>query len=342
MNRLVTTDNGGFPFVLDDLRWVLSTDDAGLIEAFSSMLRSISENMILDGCVFSGDIESSGAITAGWIMLDGEIIKVDAQSGLVEPNIYFNKVDTFDSAGNKQFEDATFHDTYKKTRGVITSTVSNLQYNGSTLSQLIFRQATPTQTGMLETSTNAETQAGTDSSKAVTPSSLSSRTATETRTGLAELATTAEATAGTDTERIVTPAGLQSKLSAEYKSTTQLATPGAWTDVSSSMEAGWSGTLQYFIDYLGFIHIYAKQIKKSSNITETTGEIIWDMSGITVLITPEFITDSYDSGGAENRVLHVLRVNPEGSGKGLAIFPEPNDYVANNDISFYITFRLDS
>lgn len=46
-----------------------------------------------------------------------------------------------------------------------------------------------------KTATAAEVQAGTDTSKAVTPAGLSSRTATETRTGLVELATAAEAQA---------------------------------------------------------------------------------------------------------------------------------------------------
>lgn len=50
---------------------------------------------------------------------------------------------------------------------------------------------------------NADTQTGTATDKAVTPAALSSRTATETRTGLAELATQAEVDAG-DSTRIMT------------------------------------------------------------------------------------------------------------------------------------------
>ncbi|MGQ9370522.1 hypothetical protein [Azospirillum sp. A39] len=61
--------------------------------------------------------------------------------------------------------------------------------------------------GLMAAASNAETQAGTATDKAVTPASLSSRTATETRTGLVELATAAEALTGTDTQRAVTPAG---------------------------------------------------------------------------------------------------------------------------------------
>lgn len=56
--------------------------------------------------------------------------------------------------------------------------------------------------------TNAETQAGTSTTRAVTPAGLASRTSTTTRTGIVELATDAEAVTGTDTSRAVTPSGL--------------------------------------------------------------------------------------------------------------------------------------
>lgn len=57
--------------------------------------------------------------------------------------------------------------------------------------------ASATVQGIVELATNAETQAGTDATRAVTPDGLSSRLATETLTGLVELATSAEAQAFT-------------------------------------------------------------------------------------------------------------------------------------------------
>lgn len=71
-------------------------------------------------------------------------------------------------------------------------------YDGSTVFDLIG-------------ASNAETQAGTLTTKPVTPASLASRTATTGRTGLAELATQAEVNAGTDAARIVTPATLAAR-----------------------------------------------------------------------------------------------------------------------------------
>jgi hypothetical protein len=73
-------------------------------------------------------------------------------------------------------------------------------------------QATTTVLGLVFIATNAETQTGTDTVKAVTPSALSARTATETRTGIAEIATDAELTTGTDDSRIVTPLKLKTYL----------------------------------------------------------------------------------------------------------------------------------
>lgn len=61
------------------------------------------------------------------------------------------------------------------------------------------------QKGIVELATDIETQTGTDTTRAITPSALSSRTATQTRTGLIELATAAEANALSDTMRAITP-----------------------------------------------------------------------------------------------------------------------------------------
>lgn len=68
--------------------------------------------------------------------------------------------------------------------------------------------ATELARGVVELATTAEVQAGTDTTRVVTPAGLAARTATATRAGVVELATTAEAAAGTDTVRAVTPQGL--------------------------------------------------------------------------------------------------------------------------------------
>lgn len=72
--------------------------------------------------------------------------------------------------------------------------------------------ASTTQQGIVRLATDAETQAGTNATIAVTPAGLSSRTATETRTGIVELATNAETQTGTDGVRAVTPAALKAAM----------------------------------------------------------------------------------------------------------------------------------
>ena len=68
--------------------------------------------------------------------------------------------------------------------------------------------ASVTSLGVVEIATQTEVNAGTDSTRAVTPATLANRTATETRKGVIEIATQAEVDAGTDHTRAVTPATL--------------------------------------------------------------------------------------------------------------------------------------
>lgn len=75
------------------------------------------------------------------------------------------------------------------------------------------RDASTTVKGIVELATSAEVIAGTDATRAVTPSTLKTLTASASRRGLVELATLAELNTGTDTTRAVTPAGLASYVS---------------------------------------------------------------------------------------------------------------------------------
>lgn len=69
-------------------------------------------------------------------------------------------------------------------------------------------QATETQKGALEIATQVETDAGSDDVRAITPAKLAGRVTSETLAGIIELATQAEVDAGTDPVRAVTPATL--------------------------------------------------------------------------------------------------------------------------------------
>lgn len=131
MNRFKTKDlNGGMPIVLNDLRFLLGQDGyatAGIYKVFEGYLNSFGTDFIISGCVAAG---APGAITEGWIFLDGEIIKVDAHTGT---DTYYEKItDTYHSDGDKTFQDGTTNDTYQQIRAKCTAAAGDLAYNGDT------------------------------------------------------------------------------------------------------------------------------------------------------------------------------------------------------------------
>ena len=136
MDKLKTSATGGFPFVLNDIRQFLGrlSGSQGIYQAFNNLLRGFGDDFIVQGVVASGTTPNI-AITEGWVLLAGELLKVDAQTG-ISTNKTFVKVTTFDSRGNKTFQNATVEDTYEKNRAVATGTGGNLAFNGDTLVEL--------------------------------------------------------------------------------------------------------------------------------------------------------------------------------------------------------------
>ena len=138
MDKLKTSATGGFPFVLDDIRQFLGrlSGSQGIYQAFNNLLRGFGDNFIVQGVVASGS-SPNVAITEGWVILDGELIKVDAQTGIdTATDNKFVKVTTFDSRGNKTFQNATVEDTYEKNRAVVQGTTGNLDFDDNTFSDL--------------------------------------------------------------------------------------------------------------------------------------------------------------------------------------------------------------
>ena len=104
---------------------------------------------------------------------------------------------------------------------------------GTTWKVYGIQEATPdastTVKGVVELATAAETQTGTDATRAVTPAGLASLAATEGRAGLVERASQSEADTGTDTSRYMTPAHVKRRIDQE-------ATPDATTTVKGKVE----------------------------------------------------------------------------------------------------------
>lgn len=76
--------------------------------------------------------------------------------------------------------------------------------DGATYKKIV-APANTAYSGLVELATDAETQTGTDTERAITPANLQACTATETRKGVAELATNAESETGTSTALVITP-----------------------------------------------------------------------------------------------------------------------------------------
>lgn len=169
MDKLFTRGVGGFPLVLDDLRQFfgrLDDPSEGIYQAFNNLLRGFGDNFIVQGVVASGTTPNV-AITEGWVLLNGELIKVDAQTGIdTATDNKFVKVTTFNSRGTKTFLNGSIIETYEINRAVVQGTSGNLDFDG------IRMEASETRQGIVELATDTQAKAGTDSTRAITPKSL--------------------------------------------------------------------------------------------------------------------------------------------------------------------------
>jgi len=133
MKILKTTDIGGFPFVLDDLRW----QAAGVLESIRALSRSLTpanaEGLILSGCEITETATNEYSIGAGWVYLknsssgDEEIFEVEAHSYIIDPQSPQNiprweDYTLYDAAGNKVFNSGFSYQTYaiRRLRIIVT------------------------------------------------------------------------------------------------------------------------------------------------------------------------------------------------------------------------------
>lgn len=139
MDKYKTTNVGGLPLTLNDIRWLLGrlSGSQGIYQALNNLLRGFGDNLIIQGVVASGT-SPNVAITEGWVLLDGELLKVDAQTGInTTTNNKLIKQTSFDSRGNKEFQNGLTDDTYEKNRAVVQGASGNLAYNADNLGDII-------------------------------------------------------------------------------------------------------------------------------------------------------------------------------------------------------------
>ena len=130
---------GGLPFTLDDFRWFfgrLTAPNEGIYQAFNNLLRGFGDNFIIQGCIVGG-IPGARNMTSGWILLDGELIRVNVQPLFDEvTDNKFVKVTTFDSRGTKTFLNGSINETYEKNRAVIQGITGNLDFDADRFAEL--------------------------------------------------------------------------------------------------------------------------------------------------------------------------------------------------------------
>lgn len=126
MNRLVTTDTGGFPIALDDIRWL----DNAYREAMNYILLGFGNNFIVQGCLDQED----GSIGPGYVMLNGKLLKVDQH---VPTGNSYQLVSTNDPAGLITFKNGVQRNIYLKERATVSGIDTALPRYGDRLNRLI-------------------------------------------------------------------------------------------------------------------------------------------------------------------------------------------------------------
>jgi hypothetical protein len=116
MNKLITTNTGGFPFKSDDLRFVDNAIREGLNGLLSSLMMNF-PSAVLGGC-YIADLGSAYRIYEGYIFYNHEIWYVPQHdlTKVVGQTLYFCPELTWDAAGSKTFKSGDVHDTYQVRR----------------------------------------------------------------------------------------------------------------------------------------------------------------------------------------------------------------------------------
>lgn len=206
MNILNTTFNGGEPIYLDDIRW----NDTAYRNAMNGILQAFGNNFIVQGCTPSTPsfIPGTTTITSGYIMLNGQLLQVDASSSLY--NNYYSLVITYNPSGQDTYYTGTTHNVYQQNRGVANSGSGSLNIYGPRLNGIILTTSNiGSNSGQIP---NNGSNLGnnlpifTNGSGKLITSSLP--TGTTTVAGILKIANSTDITNGTNTTKAVTPAQL--------------------------------------------------------------------------------------------------------------------------------------
>ena len=115
MNKLKTSNTGGMPFELDDIRWeqdAISDVLKGILDTFKPAGAS---GFILNGCTVTAVIDRYKC-TAGYVYFNNEVFKVDYHEvlyGSLGCHYVFAIDISYDSTGHETFLNNSSYDTYE-------------------------------------------------------------------------------------------------------------------------------------------------------------------------------------------------------------------------------------
>ena len=237
MNRYITTENGGIPYLLNDLRFICGQAEysgSGIYNTMNQSLQTFGDDWIVYGCNVTGSI-GNRSLSEGLVMLDGELLKVDAKTGInnLVNYTYVKDTSTYNSDGLKTMQNGTDTDTYQEVRAIVSGGAGGLNFSsGDRYEDVLFE--------MISGSTHVIADANLP-------------VATATKNGLADLATAVEVQTGTEDSKCISPLRLR--------------TQEGWTTMS--LTNSWLGTVKYKRDNMGFVHFSGALVKGASTSSET-------------------------------------------------------------------------
>lgn len=162
MNKInVPSPSNGIRLYWDDINYLLGfgSYNSGVYNAFVGILKAWGDNYIVQGCTDLG----SNVVSAGWIMLDGELLKVDQHTST---DSYFEKITETNTTGDRDDSLGNSVNVYQQLRATATAATGNLTKTGV---RLIDFSATDSRAGKIRIATQAEVNALSLTDVAMTP-----------------------------------------------------------------------------------------------------------------------------------------------------------------------------
>lgn len=131
MNKLQTNYNGNMPVFLNDIRWANDATCEGFKAIASALGLLPADSFKISGCVVTTTVNGNNddyVCTEGYIWLNGEILKVDAQTISIANNphaemVIFDLDVSYDPTGTKTFQyevgGQQSHECYEVRKGIL-------------------------------------------------------------------------------------------------------------------------------------------------------------------------------------------------------------------------------